>query len=325
MKFGVGLPTYADSKSRLSPYRLQQYVKKAEKLGYSCGWMGEHIVQPPHYGYLRSEPLTTLSALAGMTDDLEFGTAVLLLPLRHPVHVAKSVANIQYLADRRFNVGVGLGHIQSDFDAVNVDKSERSERYWEGLRLLYRLLNEDKVTFEGEYYDVEDITIEPNLGQPPRILVGGGGVNRNGERFVPKRVKERLLHADGWVVSSGFNREMAIQDWEEMATYLEAQGRDRNNFDKIAQYRTYLVPGVDSDIAIQKQAKRFRDVIGENREMSYAQERYGFGTIEDIREDIAKYEDAGFDQVIMKPATFNFNELITQLEAIKEYIYDEFQ
>lgn len=325
MKFGVGLPAYADETSRISPHRLKQFARQAESAGFSCAWMGEHVVQPPSYNYLRAEPLTTLSFLAGATDSIEYGTAVLLLPLRNPVHVAKSVANIQYYSDRRFTIGVGLGYVEDDFDAVNVPFEERSRRFTEGIELLYRLLHEDEVTFEGEFYNVEGVSVEPNLATPPRVLLAGGGVEHDGGRTVPSAVKKRLLHADGWVVTSAATPDMAVQDWEEISEFLRENDRDPNSFDRVALYRTYIVPRVDSETAKEKQRKRFVNVIGADQEIDYAEKRYGLGSVEEIQADMAQYEAEGFDQVDIIPSTFNVKELQEQIALLDKYILTPFR
>ena len=325
MKFGIGLPAYADAKSRVSPHRLKQFAKKAEASNFSCAWTGEHVVQPPTYQYIRSEPMTTLSFLAGATADIEYGTGILLLPLRHPVHVAKMAANIQYHADRRFTLGVGMGYVEDDFSAVNVPYEERSTRFTEGLELLYRLLNEDEVTFHGEHYNVDGVTIHPNLDDPPRVLLAGGGVETESGRTVPMAVKKRLLHADGWIASSTSTPEMAVEDWEELAEFLESEGRDPDVFDRLALYRTYLVPNVDADAAKMKQKKRFANVIGADQEIGYAEDRYGLGSIADIRNDIAVYESNGFDQLDIIPSTFNMSELLKQVELLDDYILSNFR
>lgn len=324
MDFGVGLPAYADEQSRLPPTQLTQFTHHAARAGFTCAWMGEHIIQPPTYHYLRSEPLTTLSFLAGATEDIELGTAVILLPLRHPVHVAKAAANIQYHADRRFTLGVGMGYADTDFNAIGVPREERSARFTEALTLLNKLLTEDEVSFSGTYYSVEAVRIEPQLEQPPRILIGGGGVTRNGSRHVPAPVKERILHSDGWITSSAAPPDVAGKDWEDFKNYIETHDRNPENFTKYAQYRTYLVPTRDATRAKEVQLEKFTKITGEQRDAAFVEEHYGIGTIETIQTDIARFKQLGFDHVNLIPSTTTYADLTNQLELLEEHIITEF-
>lgn len=125
--------------------------------------------------------------------------------MRNPVLVAQRAAAIQHLSEGRLTLGLGLGYVETEYDAVNVPFEGRSHRFSEALELLYRLLHEDQVTYDGDYYDVTEFTLEPNV-RPPRVLAGGASVETKGDRHVPTTIKERIAGVDGWVAGVASRR-----------------------------------------------------------------------------------------------------------------------
>lgn len=142
---------------------------------------------------------------------------------------------------------------------MNIPFEERSARFSEALKLLYGLLHEEQLTFDGEYYDVSEFTLEPNV-RPPRVLAGGASVETNGDRLVPTPIKERIVGVDGWIAPSG-SPGLRADDWSGIAEYLEDQGEGPETFDRVAVNYTYLVPGVDSTTAKEKQRAVFEEYI----------------------------------------------------------------
>ena len=99
------------------------------------------------------------------------GTAALVLPLRHPVVLAKEIASLHMLSGGRFRFGIAVGWDPAEFESVQVPMRERGRRTDEALDLIMRLLTEENVTFEGAYWRVEDLTIYPRVADPP-VVVG---------------------------------------------------------------------------------------------------------------------------------------------------------
>jgi probable F420-dependent oxidoreductase len=147
-------------------------VRQAEQLGFDSIWSGDHIIM--HSPIL--DVMTVLASFAAITERVRLGTAVYLMPLRHPVAIAKQVASLDLLSDGRFTFGVGVGgEIVREFDAVGVPVHERGRRTDEGLEILTRVLSEDDVTYEGKYYQIHHVTLTPRPKQQPHppIWVGG--------------------------------------------------------------------------------------------------------------------------------------------------------
>ena len=95
------------------------------------------------------------------------GTAALVLPLRHPVILAKEIASIHLLSGGRFRFGVAVGWDPAEFEAVGVPLRERGRRTDEALQLVRLLLTEEEVTFRGRFWEVEGVTIHPRSANLP--------------------------------------------------------------------------------------------------------------------------------------------------------------
>lgn len=319
MQLGVGLPTFASETHALPPDRFERYARLADEYEFSGAWVIEHLVQPPTYATSQLDPLAALSFAAGATETLPVGTSVLLLPLRNPVLVAKRAATVQHLANRRLTLGLGTGYVDAEFDAVGVPIEERSARYREGLELLWRLFHEETVTYDGEFYSVEEFRLEPRLGRPPRLLAGGGGVETGDGRRVLDSVKARLDHANGWIAPPG-PIDVVESDWNAMADYLEAQGRDPDGVDKVALQYLHLVPGEDAAQVERVQRKVYDGLVGPDRSADYAMANWLSGTVDEVREHLAAYERLGFDEVILHPVAREPGELDRQLRLYRDLL-----
>lgn len=194
---------------------LFEHVRQAERLGYDAIWSGDHLIM--HSPIM--DVMTVLASFAALTERVKIGTAVYLLPLRHPVAIAKQVASLDLLSAGRFIFGVGVGgEIQREFDAVGIPLQERGRRTDEALEIVTRLLSQAHVTYEGQYYHLHDVTLEPRPHQQPYPPIWVGGRSA-------AAVRRTARYASGWLgylVSSRRLREV-MQTMQDMApTY----GRD---------------------------------------------------------------------------------------------------
>ena len=137
----------------------------AERLGFDSVLISEHHLTSD--GYFPS-PLTAAAGLATVTRRIRIGTAVVLLPLHHPVEVAEASAVLDVMSGGRLILGVGLGYRPEEFSLYGVPRHERGARLEEGVRLVGRLLAEEDVTHEGRFYGVRNVTITPRPLQRPR-------------------------------------------------------------------------------------------------------------------------------------------------------------
>ena len=324
MQLGVGLPSFASETHAVPPDRFRRYARLAEAYQFAGAWLIEHLLEPPSYATSLLDPLTTLSVTAGETETIPVGTSVMLLPLRNPVLAAKRAVTLQHLTSRRLTLGMGTGYVEAEFDAVGVPMEERSPRYLEGIELMRRLFYQDEVTFEGEFFSVEGLSLEPDLGQPPRILAGGGGIDTDEGRRVRRSVKRRLNHADGWIAAPS-PPDIVERDWERFSAYLDSQGTDPEAMDTVALQYLHLVPDEDPDAARNAQLNVYENVVGADRPVEHAAENWLTGTIDEVKSTLAEYDRIGFDEVILHPMTTQPAELDRQLGLYHRHLLPEYR
>src|SRR5262245_51089982 len=142
---------------------LEQTVR-AEELGYDNVWLTEHHFTADDYN---PSLLPTAAAIAARTERIRIGTFVLLLPFQHPVRVAEDATCVDILSNGRFDLGVGQGYSREEFEAFCMPRQERSARLAESVRLIQRLWTEERVTFDGKFVRVKDLTLAPRPVQSP--------------------------------------------------------------------------------------------------------------------------------------------------------------
>ncbi len=141
-----------------------EQVQLAETLGFDAVLITEHhIVETGFF----PAPLVTCAALAMATSRIRIGTAVLLLPLHDPLHVAEHAALVDIVSNGRFIMGVGYGYRQEEFDGFGISLDERATRLNEGIRALKALWTEEVTNFEGKHYQYRGVTQRPLPVQKP--------------------------------------------------------------------------------------------------------------------------------------------------------------
>ncbi len=175
-RFGVFLPSYVwegDGPERARG--IKAFAREVEALGFDSLFITDHLLAAKRfYSVDWLEPLTTLAVAAGATEHVRLGTSILIMPLRNPVILAKELATLQFLSDNRVILGAGVGWNDVEYEAVGVHKSERGKRTDEMLDIMMPLLEGERVTYHGDFYDVDDVFIEPRTSQRPLLWIGGG-------------------------------------------------------------------------------------------------------------------------------------------------------
>lgn len=146
MKFGLHLP---QSGPIASAEAVRRGAKHAESLGFADVWVSDHLALPKDAPYPPSsyilDPFVTLTWAAAVTETIGLGTSVLVLPMRPPVLVAKSLGTLDLMSGGRLIVGAAAGWLEAEFDALGVPFAERGARTDESLELLRRCWTEDPV------------------------------------------------------------------------------------------------------------------------------------------------------------------------------------
>jgi probable F420-dependent oxidoreductase len=195
--FGVILPNYGlDS----NPDGIRRVAELAEELGFDSVWATEHIIVGPEavdpYGRVYA-PLVTFGWIAGFTERIGLGTSIVLVPLHHPMHLAKEVATLQELSGGRFTLGVGMGWHKEEYDFMGIPFEGRGRRGDEAIRVMRALWNGER-DFTGEFWSFHDATSEPHPSPQPEIWVGGSS---------ERAIRRALELGDVWHPSRGSDAE----------------------------------------------------------------------------------------------------------------------
>ena len=176
MLLGIHLP-HIGRKS--GPNAIRRAAEQAEALGFADVWVSEHIIVPKGAPYPPSpnfwDPILTLTWAAACTQRVRLGTSVLVLPMRHPLPLAKELATLQNLSQGRLILGAGVGWMEAEFNALGVPFRERGRRMDEGLALMRAVWNEDPVTFPTRWIPavVHEMRMQPQPCAPIPIWIGG--------------------------------------------------------------------------------------------------------------------------------------------------------
>jgi alkanesulfonate monooxygenase SsuD/methylene tetrahydromethanopterin reductase-like flavin-dependent oxidoreductase (luciferase family) len=295
VRFGLLLPTREQVLvDRPDVRSLLEIGRAAERLGFDSLWAGDSLLARP-----RLEPLALLSALAGQTESVTLGTAVLVAALRHPLLLAHQVATLDQIAEGRVILGLGAGFpypaTEAEFAAVGVPFTERVGRLLESVeicRLLWRSQDagtDGAVTFDGRYTHLHDVTlsIKPHRpGGPPLWLAGEGerGLDHAGRVY------------DGWLPYSP-TPALYAERWAQVQA--AAGDADRRDMPTPALYVT---------AALDDDRERANATLDE-----YAQRYYGFplevmgqlqafygGDIDGCVDWLASYLAAGARHVVVR-------------------------
>src|SRR5271156_3547182 len=169
MELGIHLPHIG---RKASPENIRLVAVQAEQLGLADVWVSEHIIVPKDGGYPPSpnfwDPVLTLTWAAAHTTRVRLGTSVLILPMRHPLPLAKELSTLQNLSGGRLILGAGVGWMEAEFAALGVPFNERGRRMDEGIEMMRAVWSQDPVSFESKYIpaEIKDMTMLPQPISP---------------------------------------------------------------------------------------------------------------------------------------------------------------
>jgi len=185
------LPNYGN---HLSKEALIESSKLAEQLGFDSVWTTDHILVPKKhsdpYGNIL-DCLITLAYLGAVTEKVQLGTSILVLPLRNPIVVAKQVATIDYLTNGRLILGTAVGWMEEEFQNLATSFRGRGKRFEEAINLIRTLHRNDSPEFRGRYHKFNDAVFKPRHPRDNGPIIWFGG---NSEAAVRRAAKL----ADGW-------------------------------------------------------------------------------------------------------------------------------
>ena len=307
MRYGFYLPTRGQT---AAPEALETLVARAESFGFHSVVIADHIVFPVEirskYPYTISgafpghgdtlEQLTLMAFIAAKSTRLRLVSSVMILPHRNPVVTAKMLATIDVLSNGRVTVGVGVGWLREEFEALHAPPFEHrgaaSDEYLQIFKLLW---TQDPASFAGEFYQLQAVHCLPQPVQKPHPPIWIGGHSRPALRRVAK-------YGDGWH-PVGANPAVPLRPHElqpaldDLNRLVEAEGRDPG-----AVTISYKAPLYDVS-----QSGELENQTGLDR-------RPFSGTTEQVVGDIHTYARLGVSELIFDFRSENLSESLERME-----------
>jgi alkanesulfonate monooxygenase SsuD/methylene tetrahydromethanopterin reductase-like flavin-dependent oxidoreductase (luciferase family) len=269
--------------------------------------------------------MMTLAHVAAVTSRVKLGTSVLVLPTRQPVVLAKEIATLQHLSGGRFVYGIGTGWYPPEFESTGSTRQQRGVRTDEVLEASMRLLNGSHVSFEGKYYRMNDITVEPLSHIPPVWVAGGQQYAHDAspdKAEMSPNVLDRICRWDGWIVRPTSHPKQMVEDLAEIDAELARRGTSRaqKKFTVAHENFCWLSEKGSRDAAVEEQKRYMLGVVSDERPWDYIEAVYLTGTIDDIQRRIQERIDAGIEEIFLHTMTAD----LRQLDLFAEHILKPF-
>ncbi len=267
MTAGMHLPQAGPAASGAS---LTAAAVLSEELGFADVWVSDHLVVPTGVPYPPSayvlEPLSVMTWVAAATSRVHIGTTVLVMPMRNPIVVAKSIATIDLLSEGRVILGTAAGWLRAEFDALGVPFEERGARTNEAIEMLRTMWTEDHITAEFPVHGAsfESIRCKPQPSRHIPLWIGG---------HAPVALDRATSVGDGW--HGGF---ISPQDSVPMIAHLRA-ARPEPEF--AISMRTRWDPLEDDRRSILDEIEQYR-AVGVNHVVAEPRQRTMSAYLESI-------------------------------------------
>ena len=311
--------------------QILSIARKAESLGYDSLSVNDHIVFRTSW----LDALSTLSAVAAVTNRIKLGTSILNIVVRSPVICAKSLAAIDILSSGRlFAAGVGPGSHKADYDVCGIPFDQRWSRFNEALEIFHILWNsgwleEDDdddddntksiaptscVDYAGKYYQLEKISVGPKPYQKPHppIFIGTWGSSEAGIRRAAK-------YGDGWMASAyNVTPDKFKEKWNILLSYRKRLGKDRESFENCIMS---MFGYIDNDK--DKVHRMIKNILSPalGRPTEHLENLLLFGSVEECIQKINAFREAGAERIHFWPIS-DFEE---QIEIFRKEIVSRYQ
>lgn len=293
--FGIGLPVVQQVPGKAQawerdagPAEIERVARAADRLGYAHVACSDHVLVPRSYvpamGATWYDAVSTLAYLGGATSRIELLTHVLVLPYHHPLVLAKSLATLDAMTRGRLVVGVGSGHLRTEFKILGAPFEDRGDVTDESIEILKALWGTDEPAFEGRRFRFRDVALAPRPHRRPWPPIWVGGNNR-------RAVRRAVEHGDGWV------------PWQlDLAALAGLLGYGRELAGEIGRERDWQVVAPFPTL----------DLLGASAAPAPGVLR---APPADVAAEIARYRDLGVARLHVSFVSASCDELIEQLEA----------
>jgi probable F420-dependent oxidoreductase len=298
MRFAIAIPQfYADGE--FDPAAFRAYLTRAEELGFDSAWTQEQLLG----SWNQLAPIEAMTYAAACTQRLRLGCVVFVSTLYSPVHLAKSLSTLDQLSRGRIEIGVGTGGQGRPFAAFGVDPGRYVARFTEGIALMKALWTQPRVTFDGEFWQLQDAAMEPKPFQKPYPPLWFGAASEPALRRAV-RLGDGFFGA-GSAPTARFAEQVAV-----VRAALAEAGRPAESF-PIAK-RVYVAIDDDAGRARARMNTALTELYGHRVEAIEA--AAVAGTAADCVRELHQVAEAGAE-LILCTALFDQAEQMEQLAA----------
>jgi probable F420-dependent oxidoreductase len=296
-KIAVGMSLPHRSPDPLALTTVGAVARRAEELGFADLWVTENLVDD----HTCLDPVVVLTYAASITRRIRVGASVVVLPIHHPVTVANQWATLDFVSGGRAILAVGLGS-ERHYRNFQIPEAKRVRRFREDVELIKALWTEERVTYRGQIYQVENVKLATRPVQKPRppLWMGVGH---------PDALRRTAALADGWMGSGGSSIAEFKAAVPIIKQALAAAGRDATTFP--ISKRVFMAVDERPAVARQELARWFTEVY-HNPPGTDASGIHG--TPEQVRERLEDLVAAGANHLLLNPISRHAE----QLEAVAE-------
>ncbi len=314
MRVGLALPHYDFSYPDGRPVtfeRVAAVAREAERLGFDSVWMSDHFFASlERYGgddtrHGSLEPLTTLAALAPLTERVRLGTLVLSASFRHPAILAKTATAIDLLSGGRLDLGLGAGWYEPEYRAFGYPfgpLAEHFARLEETLEVLTRLFPGGPASYRGERFSLHEAYNHPRPVQRPRPPIWLGG--KGGPRLLS--LAARL--ADGWNTAWRWTPDAYGHRVIAARHACEETGRDPATLRlSLGLFTVVGEDEADLDRRFELMRERLPTGVVDKIPRNVLEQECLIGTPERVLERLARFAELGVEELILSPAPLWFS------------------
>jgi probable F420-dependent oxidoreductase len=297
IELGISLPHR--SPEPIDMGELRRVAQRAEALGFRDLWVTENTLDH----VFCFDPVVILTYAAAVTTKIRLGASVVVLPIHSPLMVAHQWACLDYVSQGRAILGVGLGR-DHHYRQFEVPEEGRVRRFREEVELIKALWTEDKVTYRGAFYHLENETMAPKPVQKPRAPIWMGVGH-------PDAVRRAARLADGWMGSGGSRIADFAASVPILKAALEERGRDPAKFP--ISKRVFMAVDERPEVARADLLRWFTDVYRNPPGVDICGIH---GTPEQVRERLEEMVAMGANHLLLNPVS----RCAEQLEALAEVV-----
>jgi len=299
---------------------LIEGARRAERLGFDSLWVRDHLVFHPHgmEGTDRTfiEPFVTLAYLAGVTEKIGLGAAT-IIPFRHPILMAYSVASLSWSTRRPFDLGIGAGTFDHEFAVIGQADEDRVQMMKEQVLIARRLWSGETIEWHSQRYDFTDVDLKPQPLHPVPVWWGGA---------TPAAARLAVDFCEGWLpgritfptyrVRINKIREMCAEQSKPMVMTGAVPVTSIDDSYKSATERMN-VPGLIKNANAQK--FWIKPKSGEFTKIEELDGSILAGTPDDIVRGVQRYQELGCDLLIFD-LRMRFPDYLEQIEIIAKEV-----